>query len=127
VCHVRQQNSRSGGASEKEFITKFISYMENVSPDYEGLMNSVSPEYIRTHNIDKSLYKVDNFFVTGKSIEEYSAEGYVIVKIWGEGRSWVHQLTFKLTREKGKLYIMPSAHSEKYITPWWDKKQYVKE
>ena len=119
----------SSGEDEKKFVSDFIAFMYHDSgPKYQEMMNALSPEYIKVNKIDISDYKVNNYSVWGFSIVSYNAgEGLVIAKIWGENRRWVHELTFKLRREKGKLYLVPSAHSESYIDPWYSVRSYIKE
>jgi hypothetical protein len=116
------------GDKEKKYIDNFLSLMgKDNEPKYTELMKCISPKYIKDNNINTSAFKVDNYTNWGHSIESYSDKGLVIAKIWGQDRGWVHKLTFKLSKEKGKLYIVPSAHSENYISPWWEKQTYIKE
>lgn len=118
----------TSGENEKKFISNFLTYMDKGSgPDYQGMMNCISPEYIREHGIDVTGYKVDNYTVWGFSIESYSTDGLIVTKIWGKDREWVHELTFKLRKEKGKLYIVPSEFADQYISPWWTRKTYIRE
>lgn len=117
------------GTKEKEFITKLCGYMDHEKgPMYKELMNCISPEYIKTNGLDISNYKVNNYGVYGSSIESFIAKtGVMKVKIWGENRSWVHLLEFKLVKESGKLYVIPGRHSESYIDPWYSVESYIKE
>jgi hypothetical protein len=124
TCNAQKFSSK--GTKEKKFVGTFISYMQS-GPDYAKLMDCISPEYIRKNGIEESKFKVDNYQVWGYSLESYSRDGLVTLKIWGDKRSWVHQLTFKLSKEKGKLYIVPSAFTHDYISPWWERKAYIKE
>lgn len=119
----------AAGDKEKKFVSDFISYMDkDKGPQYTQLMNCISPEYLKDSCTDKAGYKVDNIKnIFGQSIERYSKDGMVDVRIWGQDRIWVHILTFKLSKEKGKLYIVPSSHSNNYITPWWSRQNFVRE
>lgn len=118
----------TNGDKEKKFVSDFLTFMnKGKSPDYQGMMNCISPAYIKEKGIDISKSKVDNFTLWGYSIESYSNQGIVVVKIWGKDREWVHELTFKLSKEKGKLYFVPSEFSDNYISPWWSKKTYIRE
>lgn len=115
------------GDKEKKFIETFLSYMKNQT-DYEGMMKSISPNYLSQNGIDTKNYKVDNYFIADFSIEKYDKKtGMVTAKIWGVNRTWVHRLIFKLCKEKGNLYIVPSKHNDNYIIPWWEKETYIKE
>jgi hypothetical protein len=116
------------GDKEKKFISDFLECMDHGSgPKYTEMMDAISPMYIKEKNINKSMYKVDNYTIWGYSIETYTNDGLVSAKVWGEDRKWVHLLTFKLRHEGGKLYLIPSDHSDSYIYPWWERKTYIKE
>jgi hypothetical protein len=116
------------GEKEKKFIDNFLGYMDKDNgTQYEPLMDCISPKYIKSNNIDRNTYKVDNYSVWGHSIETYAKNGMITAKIWGQDRSWVHLLTFKLSIEGGKFYLMPSAHSDNYISPWWERQTFIKE
>lgn len=126
ICAAQAQGFSSKGAKEKKFIGTLLEYMK-AGPDYAGLMNCVSPAYIEKNKINKADYKVDNYSLYGYSFEKYSRDGMVTVKIWGENRGWVHKLSFKLSKEKGKFYVVPSKFENNYITPWWERETYIKE
>jgi hypothetical protein len=116
------------GDKEKKYIDDFLSLMgKDNEPKYTELMKCISPKYIKDNNLNTSVFKVDNYSTWGHSIETYTAKGMITAKIWGQNREWVHLLTFKLSKENGKLYIVPSAHSESYISPWWERQTYIKE
>lgn len=118
----------SDGAKEKKYIDVFLTYMDvDNGPEYQNMMNCISPKYIKEKGIEVTDYKVDNYSITGHSIESYTSEGYVVAKIWGKNRSWVHELTFKLSIEGGKIYIYPSGNSDSYIYPWWERITYIDE
>jgi len=116
------------GDKEKKYVDDFLSLMAHGSgPDYEGLMACISPMYLKEKGLDATIYKVDNYTIWGHSIESYTTEGIVVTKVWGKDREWVHELTFKLRKEKGKLYLVPSENSDNYISPWWSRKTYIRE
>jgi ABC-type glycerol-3-phosphate transport system substrate-binding protein len=117
------------GKKEKKLVEKFLTYMQGEkAPAYDKMMKSISKEYIKENNLKVEDYKVDNYTIHGHSIEAYNAAtGIVTAKVWGEDRSWVHRLFFKVVKEGGKLYIFPSGHSDAYIFPWWDRETYIKE
>jgi hypothetical protein len=116
------------GDKEKKFVSEFLDCMYHGSgPKYKEMMNAISPMYIKKKNINKDDYKVDNYTIWGYSIETYENNGLISAKVWGEDRKWVHLLTFKLSIEGGKLYLIPSANSDSYISPWWERKTYIKE
>ncbi len=116
------------GQKEKQKVSDFLACMDHASgPKYIEMMNCISPQYLKQHGIDRSAYKVDNYSIYGFSIESYTRDGMVTAKVWGEARKWVHKLTFKLTKSGGKIYIIPSEHSDKYISPWWSRETYIRE
>ncbi|MCK9613074.1 MAG: hypothetical protein PHR81_02555 [Bacteroidales bacterium] len=117
------------GDTEKQFTATYINYMDHANgPKYKKLMDGLSPEYIKKNDIDKEKYKVNNYSVWGFSIDSYdNKEGLIVTKIWGEEKRWMHRLTFKIVKEKGKMYMMPSKHSDAYIDPWYKVDTYIKE
>jgi hypothetical protein len=122
------QTSKNGEA-EKAFVTTFLTYMDHEKgPMRDEMMACISPTYIKENGIDTKKLKVNNYSIWGFSIEYYvAADGMVVTKVWGEDKKWIHQLEFKVVKEKGKMYLMPSEHSDAYIDPWFVAKTYVKE
>ncbi len=117
------------GDAEKKYVSTFLSYMvQSTGPQYKKMMECISPAYIKKNNINTAEYKVDNYTIWGYSVESYSQnDGLVVTKIWGENKKWVHQVTFKLVKENGKLYLEPSKYSDTYIDPWDSVKTYINE
>jgi hypothetical protein len=115
------------GKREKEFVSTFLAYMKHGDgPNYYGMMKNISPKYIKSNQIDVSDYKVNNYSIEGFEIESYNRTGLVTTKIWGNGKSWTHRVVFKLIKYKGKFYMDPSKHSDKYIDPWYTVETYIK-
>lgn len=118
----------ASGTKEKKYVDDFLALMDRGSgPDYARLMACISPLYLKENQLDPTVCKVDNYSIRGYSIESYTPAGVVVTRIWGEDRSWVHELTFQLRIEKGKLYLLPSGHEGGYISPWKSRKTYIKE
>ncbi|MEI6765388.1 MAG: hypothetical protein WCM76_07080 [Bacteroidota bacterium] len=117
------------GKKEKEFVTGFLKLMDQENErQYTKMMNCISKKYIADNNIDVKQYKVDNYSIFGFEIISYdSRNGLIVTKVWGKEKSWIHQLTFKLSKESGKLYLVPMKHSDSYIKPWYEAKTYIKE
>ncbi len=127
VTSCKTTRLSASGDEEKAFVSKFLGYMlDNVKTDYDGMMACISPKYIKANKISVKDYKVNNYGVNNFSIQSYK-KGIVVVKIWGVEKKWIHQLQFKVVKEKGKLYLYPSKHSEKYIDPWQSVQSYIKE
>ncbi|MEI6853925.1 MAG: hypothetical protein WCL06_13855 [Bacteroidota bacterium] len=119
----------SNSSEAEKYVTKFLSYMDQKDgPKRQEMMDCISPSYISENNIKTSDYKVNNYSIWGFSIESYDAStGIVVTRVWGEARKWVHELDFKVVKEKGSLYLMPSKHSDAYIDPWFEAKTYIKD
>jgi hypothetical protein len=119
----------STGSEAEKYVTKFLGYMDQKeSPKRDEMMACISPTYISDNKINTRDYKVNNYTIWGFSIESYDAStGIVVTKVWGEGKKWIHELDFKVVKEKGSLYLMPSKHSDAYIDPWFSVKTYIKE
>ena len=113
----------------KKYVSRFLSLMvQNAGPKQADLMSYISPSFIANNNIKTESFSVDNYSIYGFSIESYDATtGLVVTKVWGEAKQWIHQLTFKVVKEKGKQYLMPSSFGESYIEPWFEVKTYIKE
>ncbi|HNW69193.1 MAG TPA: hypothetical protein PKI01_02225 [Bacteroidales bacterium] len=122
------QTSKSGDA-EKKFVSTFLTYMDHEKgPLRDEMMACISPTYIKDNGINTKTMKVNNYSIWGFNIDYYvAADGMVVTKVWGEEKKWIHQLEFKVVKEKGQLYLMPSRHSDAYIDPWFAAKTYVKE
>lgn len=120
--------SRSG-EKEKQFITNFLNLMNQENGrQYTKMMNYISKKYIADNGIDIKKYKVDNYSIYGFEIISYDMRnGLIVTKVWGKEKSWIHQLTFKLSKERGKLYLVPMKHSDSYIKPWYEAKTYIRE
>ncbi len=119
----------SNSSEAEKYVIKFLSYMDQKDgPKRQEMMDCIAPSYISQNNINIADYKVNNYTIFGFSIESYNASsGIVVTKVWGEGKKWMHQLDFKVVKEKGSLYLMPSKHSDAYIDPWFVAKTYLKE
>lgn len=117
-----------GGNLEKQFVAKFLSYMHaERGTNYPGLMSCISPNYLKENNIDKEKYKVNNYTIWGFTIDSFDeTENIVYTKVYGQKRSWTYKLTFKLSKENGKFYIIPSSSDTEWIHPWWGEVETIK-
>jgi hypothetical protein len=121
------------GNDEKAFVEKFVKYMvdDNViskETDYDGMMDCISPKYLKANKINVAEFKVNNYSVHNFSIETYNREKSIItVKIWGIDKKWIHRVDFMIVKEHGKLYLFPSKHSDSYIDPWQKVDSYIQE
>ncbi len=119
----------SNSSEANEYVTRFLGYMDhNEGPKRQEMMDFIAPSYISQNHINTSDYKVNNYTIWGFTIESYDAStGIVVTKVWGDAKKWIHELDFKVVKEKGSLYLMPGKHSEAYIDPWFEVKTYIKE
>ena len=126
ACNTTK-TSKTGDA-EKQFVSVFLSYMNHGQVSKQNEMKAcISPAYIKEQGINIASFKINNYSIWGYSIEYYAAdEGMVVAKIWGENKNWIHQLDFKVVKESGKLYLMPSQHKDMYIDPWYRAKLRIK-
>ena len=109
------------GNKEKQFVAKFLSFMHaERGTNYPEMMKCISPNYLKENNIDLNTHKVNNYSIWGFTIESYYAEENLItVKIFGQKHAWAYRLTFKLSNENERLYILPSSFDDEWIHPWW--------
>lgn len=128
VCSCNTTKTSKSGDAEKQFVATFLTYMNHdQGPKQAEMKACISPVYLKENGIDINKYKVNNYSVWGSNIEYYvAADGMVVTKVWGENKSWIHQLEFKVVKESGKLYLMPSRHSDTYIDPWYVAKLRIK-
>jgi hypothetical protein len=120
---VRSQtaNVQPVGIKEKQLVARFLSYMHaERGPNYPEMMNCISPAYIKENTIDRSNYKVNNYTIWGFTIVDYSeTESMVTTKVYGQKKAWTYELTFKVSTENGKQYIVPASFDTEWIHPWW--------
>ncbi|MBN2571815.1 MAG: hypothetical protein JXA68_06775 [Ignavibacteriales bacterium] len=114
----------SDGAPEKQFVSAFLDIMIEEERDYDKMMEFLSPSFIEENSV--SNFKVNSYFPTGYSIDSYS-DGVTKAQIWGEEKSWVHLLTFKVVIENEKYYLYPGGASDEWIDPWFEVETYINE
>lgn len=109
------------GNVEKQFVAKFLSFMHaERGPNYPEMMNCISPNYLKINNLDKSNLKVNNYTIWGFTIVSYSeTDSMASAKVYGQKHSWTYILTFKLSKENNRFYILPASHDSQWIHPWW--------
>jgi len=107
-------------SGQKRVVNHLLSFMHvERGTNYNEMMSCISPKYIAENKIDKSTYKVNNYTIHGFTIDSYSeADMIVSAMVYGEGKSWSHALTFKVSFEDGKWYIWPGSHDTEWIHPW---------
>ncbi|HOV11757.1 MAG TPA: hypothetical protein PLL90_08340 [Bacteroidales bacterium] len=128
VVACNTTKTSKSGETEKKFVSVFLSYMNHEKAAQQNEMKAcISPTYLKEQGIDITKYKVNNYAIWGYNIDYYSAvDGLVVAKIWGENENWVHQLEFKVVKESGKLYLMPSQLEGIYIDPWYKARLRIK-
>ena len=123
---VTYKSGNGGGGTVKkdektELVEKICSAMCYERDNFgEDMRLYIAPSYYKKNDIDPFVYKVNYYSPSGYSLE--STNGNIIkVKIWGEDRGWVHELTFKVVEESGLFYVMPGKHytSTEYVDPWF--------
>ena len=78
----------------------------------------IDPLFLGKEGLIGDDYFVDAYSLHGYNVESYK-DGIVTVLIWGEEKSWMHRLHFKLTKDKAQLFVVPSLYEDQYVTPWW--------
>jgi len=127
ACGTSNKLSREG-VDEKEFVGTFLTLMMNSFDNDEEMIAYLSPEYLHENGIVLGQYHVNSYSPVGFSIEDYDAKtGIVRTNIWGEDKSWVHEVIFKLVKEDGRLFLLPGRHSESFVDPWFEVHSYIQE
>lgn len=129
LCNACKTTKVTKVSDAENYVKTFLGYMDQKEgPKRQEMLDCIAPSYITANNLNTGNYKVNNYAIWGFSIESYEpSTGFVITRVWGDGKTWIHELTFKVVKEKGKLYLMPGKHSDAYIDPWFVVKTYVKE
>jgi hypothetical protein len=100
---------------EQKAVEKYIKRM--IASDEEGEKKMISPEWLEENDLDIDDYQVNS----------YSPEDYEIMKVKGSKVTAeiifkdgdAHRLVFKVSKEKGKYYIVPGTYDEdEWIHPW---------
>jgi hypothetical protein len=109
------------GNGEKQMVARFLSFMHaERGPNYPEMMNCISPAYLKENNIDVKAYKVNNYTIWGFNIESFSETDQIVyANIYGQKKSWGYHLGFKVSKENGRFYIIPSSFDTEWIHPWW--------
>jgi hypothetical protein len=82
------------------------------------LANYVSPSYIKSNNLIEGKHQLNAYSPTGYKITD-EENGLFKVEIWGDNKIWIHELFFKLIKEKGSYYFEPSGiESGNYVNLW---------
>jgi len=127
ACGAGNRLSREG-TGEKEFVSRFLNLMTNSYDNDEEMIAFLAPSYITANNITLDKFNVNAYSPTGFSIQAYDPKtGIITTRIWGEDRSWVHEVLFKLVIENDQLYLMPGRHSESFVDPWFEVHSYITE
>ena len=125
ACGTSNKLSRDG-LDEKEFVGRFLALMVNSYDNDVDMIAFLSPSYLKENEITLGKYSVNSYSPVGFSIEEYDPKaGVVRTHIWGDERSWVHEVIFKLVKEDGALYLMPGRHSDSFVDPWYEVRSYI--
>ena len=121
-----EKNASSSGYEEKKLVEDLLQTMAAGGSVNTNLRKYIAPSYYTTYNLSKDSYYIDNYTIKGFSIISYDSQNsLVITEVWGEGKSWTHQLTFKVVKEYGNLYVYPEKHSSTYIKPWYRVGAYI--
>lgn len=114
----------SDGEPEKAFVKSFLTLMLQDERDYDEMRKFIASSFLKENNAESC--KVNSYFPIDFSIDSYD-EGIIVSKIWGENKSWVHKLTFKVVIENEKYYLYPGGIDGEWVDPWINIETYVNE
>ena len=81
----------------------------------------ISPSYLTSKKATDAKYQVNMYVPHGFKVAQNTGSE-VRVYMWGVNGSWKHELFFKVEKEKGRYYIIPSADAEisyyNLFDPW---------
>jgi len=113
-------------ADAKKVLTEFLDQM--IAGSQDDMKALVAPSFKKKNKIGKKDYRVNNYGLKGFLIYQFDADNSIFTcHIWGEGQTWIHELTFKMAKEKGKWYIVPSTYDGEWVDPWTTVTAYVNE
>lgn len=130
-AYIEEDNDNtlsSSGYEEKQMIDNILQIMVDQNSASSALKKYIAPSYYSTYSLSYDSYLIDNYSPVGYLIQSYSSlSGLVVAQIWGQDKGWVHELTFKIVKESGSLYVYPEKHSDSYIKPWYSVRAYIEE
>lgn len=107
-------------------VRLFLEYM--IDGDQDNMKELISPDFKKKHNLQKKSYRVNNYGLKGFVVFAYdNAKKQFTAHIWGDNKSWVHELTFVVEEIKGKWYIVPSSFDGEWVDPWTSVRSYINE
>ncbi len=124
ACGLSKKFSKSG-VEEKKVVSEFLDYMVD-GASQNRYRSFIAPSYAKENDIDIYNYRINTYSPVDYKIISYDREnGLITTHIWGEDRSWVHELVFKLVKEHNKIYLYPKKHTDSYIHPWYKSDQWI--
>ena len=109
----------SDGTEEKAVVESFLAAMNDNYDDNAMLLGYISPKQMQKLGASPAdamcnAYHYESYDVTGYDRKA----GEVRVMLYGTGGLWQHELTFALTKEDDKLYLVPMQYDEGFVDPW---------
>lgn len=116
-------------SESRELVKDLLYDMVNDADNFgKGARKYIAPSYYKKNKIDKYDYQINYYSPTGSQIIEVGEDGMVVTQVWGEDKGWIHELTFKVVKENGSVYVYPMGHTDNnYIHPWYEVETDVKE
>jgi hypothetical protein len=109
-------------AEAEEFITHFLGVMGHGNKGGD-MMPLIAPSFVAKVRGAHTELRVNKFSIGAVKILHVDPP-FVDVKISHHQPPrprWAREQTYKLAREQGQLYIMPSGMGKyEYINPWWE-------
>jgi len=106
-------------------LSDFLNYMKNTNQD--GMKGLISPAF-KAQNINVTEYRVNYYGLVDFLIYKFDKNTNVFTAhIWGNDKAWEHEVTFTMTNENGKWYILPSSFDGEWIHPWTNVTAYISE
>ena len=80
---------------------------------------------MKKHKVKNYEFKINTYAPIDFKIISNEGDS-VVAYVWGENYNWIHQITFKTIRKKGRLYFpIKSVTENKYVNIWQEVKQHV--
>lgn len=121
---VRSYINEASNDDKKKVVQNFLQEMVDgkVSKDLTEYVSSSTRSAL---GIVNGKHKVNTYAPDGFKIK--SGYGNIVrAEIWGNDRSWVHELSFELEKVGGKYYFKSTAPSDyDYINLWYKADTYI--
>lgn len=113
-------NGNFSTTEAKSLVDLVLYDMVNKSNFSSDAIKYIAPSYFTRNRLSSFDYNVNSYAAKSYEIMNVYNDGKVIARIYGDNKTWGHELEFKVVKENGLYYAMPGGHTDnKYVHPWY--------